>query len=105
MWRAWADRTAYQADCLLAVLLGGPEDTPTGLAAARARLAEQRAGRIGWGCVACRWIGLGVERHHCARQLEGRSAIRWAGLVAGLQITLLIGLVWWGLSSILERIW
>ena len=104
MW-GYLDRCGYQLDCFLNALFGGAEDTPISLAAARARLTEQRQGRFGWGCVMCRWLSWTVERHHCARQIEGRPVVRWGAVVAGLQLAALFGVLFYGVPFLVGRLW
>lgn len=108
MWN-YLDRIGFQLDCLLYAILGGPEDTPISLGAARARVIEQQQRRLGWGCILCRWLSWTVERHHCARQLEGRPVVRWGALLAGLQLAMVAFLLgagfYWGLIPALFRWW
>lgn len=99
---AYGDRAGFMLDEFLCALFGGPENTPISLVAARAKARGAR-----WGCVMCRFLAWTVERHHCAKQLEGVATQRWAAVLAGLQLVIVAGtlgaLLYWVLIPAIVR--
>jgi len=83
---SYLDRVFYQLDCFLNAILGGKEDQTISLRAALMKHNEQKAGRFGGGCLICWWLNWTVERHHCAKQLDGIAAVRWAAVHAAVML-------------------